>query len=77
MVTIPLRTRLNPDGTLDLRVATGLPESDVDVIVVVQPAATAGSTWPPDFFEQTYAAFAEHPIERPTEGEFDVRESLH
>jgi hypothetical protein len=75
MVTIPVKTRIQPDGTLDLRLSTGLPESDVEVVVVIQPAA-APSTWPEDFFERTYGAFAEHPIERPPQGEFDGRETL-
>ncbi len=76
MVTIPIRTRLEPDGTLDLRVPTGLPESEVEVVVVVRPAAVSASPWPAGFFERTYGAFAEHLLERPSPGEFDVRESL-
>ena len=34
MMTIPLKMRLEPDGTLDLHVATGLPASEVDVLVI-------------------------------------------
>ena len=75
MVTIPIRTRLEPDGTLELRVPTGLPESDVEVVIVVQPAK-ADSSWPPGFFEETYGAFAETPLERPDQGAWEVRENL-
>ncbi len=39
MVTIPVTTRLEADGVLNLRVPTGLPQADVEVIVVVQPIA--------------------------------------
>jgi hypothetical protein len=67
MVTIPLKTRIRPDGTLDLRLPTGLPESDVEVVVVIQPAA-APSAWPEGLFERTYGAFAECPCRTPTPG---------
>ena len=59
---ITVKTRTQSDGTLDLRLATGIRESDVEATVEVHPAA--GSTWPEGFFEQTFGAFAEHPIER-------------
>ena len=75
MVTIPVKTRIQADGTLDLRLPTGLPESDVEVVVVIQPAV-APSTWSEDFFDRTYGAFAEYPIERPPQGEFDAPETL-
>ena len=63
MVTIPVKTRLEPNGTLNLHVATGLPESDVDVLVFVQPVGVPAETWPEGFFEQTHGAFAEMPLE--------------
>jgi|NGEPerStandDraft_6_1074524.scaffolds.fasta_scaffold109298_2 hypothetical protein len=75
MVTIPLRTRLQPDGTLDLRISTGLPESDVEVLIVLQPADSRSSL-PAEFFAETYGAFAESPLERPAQGAWEVRESL-
>ena len=76
MVTIPVKTRLEANGTLSLRVPTGLPESDVDVVVIVQPVSSSSATWPEGFFEKTYSAFAEHPLERAPQGEFEAREFL-
>jgi hypothetical protein len=76
MVTIPVKTRLEADGVLNLRVPTGLPEADVDVVVIVQPVDTRAQTWPKDFFIETYGAFADHPIERGSQGAFDDREVL-
>ena len=76
MVTIPVKTRLKPDGTLDLQVPTGLPESDVDVVVVVQPAAAQAESWPTHFFQETYGAFAESPLDRSPQTEFNRREAL-
>ena len=74
MVTIPVKTRLQADGILSLRVSTGLPEMDVEVVIVVQPAEARANTWPDDFFQHTYAAFADDPIEGGTIGTFDDRE---
>ncbi len=73
MVIIPVKTRLEADGILNLRVPTGLPEADVDVIVTVQPVGARANTWPKDFFEETYGAFAAHSIERGSEGAFEDR----
>jgi len=64
MLTIPIKTRLEPDGTLDLRVPTGLRESDVEVLIVVQPAPPH-SFLPPEFFAETYGSFSQSPLERP------------
>ena len=76
MVTIPIKTRLQANGTLSLSVPTGLPESDVEVVVIVQPVSDSVAAWPKGFFEQTYGAFAEHPLERAPQGEFEAREVL-
>ena len=76
MLTIPIKTRLEPDGILTLRLPTGLPESDVEVVVIVQPVPDSVQNWPDGFFEQTYGAFAEQPLERGQQGEFEAREAL-
>lgn len=76
MMTIPVKTHLEADGILNLRVPTGLPATDVEVLVVVQPVEARANTWPEDFFEETYGAFVQHPIERGSQGEFDDREVL-
>jgi hypothetical protein len=76
MVTIPLRARLNPDGALDVHVPTGLPEAEVDVLVIVQPASRQATGWPAGFFEETYGAFADDPLERPPQGQLDAKEIL-
>jgi hypothetical protein len=75
MVTIPIKTRLEANGTLSLSVPTGLPESDVEVVVIIQPVSDSIATWPEGFFEQTYGAFAEQPLARAPQGEFDARDT--
>lgn len=76
MVTIPRKTRLNPDGTLDIHLATNLPESDVEVVVVVRPIAEAAALWPAGFFTETYGAFADFPLVCPPQARFEYREPL-
>ncbi|MBV9269383.1 MAG: hypothetical protein JO061_24655 [Acidobacteriaceae bacterium] len=65
---------LEADGILYLRVPTGLPETDVEVVVVVQPVQASANGWPEDFFQETYGAFADQPLERGNQGEFEARE---
>ena len=76
MVTIPVKTRLESNGTLNLHVSTGLPESDVEVVVIVQPVGAHAKTWPEGFFDQTYGAFAERSLERGTQAPYESREAL-
>ena len=50
MQTIQLRERTGTDGTLTLRVPVGRPDTEVDVVVVVQPKGPAGGVLPPGYF---------------------------
>ena len=64
MVSISVKSRVKADGTLDLNVATGLPESEVEVLVVVQPlgAQERENGWPAGFFAQTYGCLRDDPL---------------
>lgn len=78
MISIQTRTRVAADGTLTVQVPTDLPETDVDVMLVVQPVAGSPEAlgWPPGFFEETYGSLKDDPIERAPQGEMEVREAL-
>ena len=83
MVSIQLRTHVGPDGTLNLRVPTALRETDVEVLVVLQPVATTPVApspealgWPPGFFEETFGCLKDDPIERAPQGDYETREPL-
>ena len=79
MVTLPFKAHVQPDGALNLRITTGLSESDVDGVVVIQPTVEAPQprgAWPEGFFEQTYGALADEPLERRPQGELETRELL-
>lgn len=80
MQSIHLKSHVGSDGVLNLRVPLAVAETDVDVVVVVQPCSAESQAptngWLPGFFEQTYGSFREHPLERGEQGDFEVRESL-
>jgi len=50
-----VREKTGRDGTLSLRIPLGVPDSEFDVVVVVQPAAFASTSvvgsWPPGYFD--------------------------
>ena len=80
-MTIKTKSRINPDGTLDLHVPTGLPEAEVDVTVVVQPISGAREQptaqdlgWPPGFFERTFGCVPD--LMRAPQGDPDAREDV-
>lgn len=83
MQSIQLKGRVQADGTLALRVATDLPESDVDVVVVVSPirSETEKTTpsergWPPGYFERTAGCLALEPIQRWPQEEYEQRDDI-
>lgn len=78
MLSIKTTAHVGPDGTLTLAVPTPLRETDVEVMVVVQPVAPPNERgWPPGFFEATFGSLKDDPIERGPQGEYEVREALN
>src|SRR4051812_4592509 len=74
MVNIKTKSRVNADGSLVLPLATGLPESEVDVLVVVDPVpappvASGHGGWLPASLEALYGCLADDPLERLEQGE--------
>ncbi len=82
MTSFSIKTRLKPDGTLQVAIPTGLPEADVDVRVVVRPLdpgsgeVAQSSSWPEDFFDKTYGCLAEDPLVREPQLPHEARENL-
>jgi hypothetical protein len=69
MVTIVVNGRVKDDGTLDLHVTTGLRETDVEVLLVMEPlvlksgAEAAGEGgWPAGYFQKTFGSLRDNPI---------------
>ena len=76
MVTIAAKGRVGRDGTLDLRVTTGLPETDVEVLLVLEPTPSSKPGWPEGFFERTFGSLRDNPIACEPPPQFEVRQEL-
>jgi len=83
MHTYPAKARTATDGTLSLAISTGLPDADVDVLVVVDPLpGTAANpperlaSWPAVYFKEYFGALRDEGIVRDPQGEPEDREPL-
>ena len=56
------------DGTLELRIPTKLPETDVGVLLVLQPVGSEDTAptaiWPEGYFDRTFGSFRDNPLTR-------------
>ena len=80
MSTIELRTRVGPDGVLTLNVPVGMSEANREVKVVVESVEGSIGT-SPRMTREEWAHFVaatagtwKGELERPTQGEFEVRD---
>lgn len=83
MQSIKLTSHVGADGVLKLHIPLGLPDTELEVVVVLQPLAPASQRpaaeelgWPPGFFEETAGALQGDPLVREPQGEYEVREEL-
>jgi len=78
METITLHSRVGADGLLKLEVPVKMTNTELDVVLIVQPVAPARQDlgWPPGFFEQTYGSFRDQPLVRESQGDYEVRDEL-
>ena len=80
MISVKTRTHIGPDGTLMLEVPTPLRETDVEVMLVLQPLTASESgpeshDWPPGFFDRTFGSLRNDPLERLPQGDYEQREA--
>jgi hypothetical protein len=82
VVSFSVKSRVGPDGSLRVAVPTGLAETDVEVLIVVQPvlgqrsSGLAADSWPEGYFEMTFGCQAEDPLTREPDLQFEPREKL-
>jgi hypothetical protein len=78
MHTITVKSHIGADGLLQLNVPTNMPDSDVEILLVLQPLKQASPVnhWPEGFFEKTFGCLSDDPIERGDQGDFPIREDL-
>jgi hypothetical protein len=67
MQTIQTRERTGTDGTLTVRVPLGQPDTEFDVVLVVQPKVPAGRGWPPGYFD-LFGSVDDETFVRPPQG---------
>src|SRR5262249_7561608 len=68
------------DGILHVDIPVGVPNSEFEVVVVLQPKAVVTKPhtsedlgWPPGFFEQTAGSIQDPTFRRHDQGEFEKR----
>jgi hypothetical protein len=81
VLTIPAKARTAEDGTLSLEVPTGIPDTEVDVLIIVEAvrpcdnSSSPAAEWPKGFFE-LFESLREVNLERPPQGELQNRQPL-
>ncbi len=75
MISVKTKAHIGLDGTLSVAVPTPLSETDVEVMLVLQPIPKERG-WPPGFFEATAGAWQGEPLQREPQGEYEQREGL-
>jgi len=70
------------DGTVSIDVPSTLLHRKVEIIVIPLDEVSSGSEreaqkgWLPGFFEKTAGCFADDPIQRPPQGDYEQRRDL-
>ncbi len=77
METIRVQSRVGEDGILRLQVPVGVVNTELDVVLVVQPLGeqTEQDEWL-SFLERTAGILADDPITRPPQGDYETREPV-
>ncbi|HXB74813.1 MAG TPA: hypothetical protein VNY05_41665 [Candidatus Acidoferrales bacterium] len=69
MITFPAKAWTDADGTLSLAISTGLPDAEVDVVAVVEPAGrdvnVPSDEWPEGYFARNFGSLRDAGLERP------------
>ena len=73
MQTIRVVGKIGKDGMRSLHIPLDHPETEYEVLVVVQPRTTATTPeergWPPGYFEKTFGSIGDETFVRPPQGE--------
>jgi hypothetical protein len=79
METLKAKAQINEDGVLRLEIPTGLSAQEIDVVLVLaspEIQTVDANGWPIGFFERTYGALADDPMERPPQLPLDDRDPI-
>jgi hypothetical protein len=79
MKSVTFHSHVGADGILNLQVPVGMINTELEVMVIVQPVVQAESKsaepsgWLPGFFEEVIGGWAGEPLVRPEQGEYEMR----
>ncbi len=83
MKSITLRSHVGEDGVLKLQVPLDVTNTDLEVMVIVQPIADTSQleaaqekSWSPGFFEEVIGGWEGEPLVRESQGEYEDREEF-
>lgn len=79
MNTVKRRIKIDSDGLLHLEMPAGSANTEVEIVLVWQQASVGNvddNGWPIGFFDRTYGALADDPIERPEQLPLEEREEI-
>jgi len=83
MHSIKLKKRVGADGVLHLDIPLGITDKEVEIMVIYQPLETPTQLktpqqrgWMPGFFEEVIGGWVGEPLERPEQGDYEIREQL-
>jgi hypothetical protein len=79
METVKLVAQVDAEGTLHVAVPHHFANRQVEVVLVLQTVndtARDANGWPIGFFERTYGALADDPLERPEQLPLEVRDEI-
>ena len=77
-----VRSRTGPDGSLTVSVPTELPETEVEVVLVIRPvqpedgSGNEVSGWPEGFLERMYGCLADVGLKRHPQGDYETRDPI-
>jgi len=80
MQAVHVRSQIAADGTIELKVPTGMQAGEVDVTLILHPVVPASQPTEQEleasrrFVAQTAGAWRGEPLERPPQGEYEKRE---
>ena len=74
MQSVTLRSRISKDGILKLETPIGMPNTDVEVVLVVNPLEKH-LDWPEGFLEKFAGSMPDLPL-RESQGEYEMRDDL-
>ncbi|MCA9884296.1 MAG: hypothetical protein KC708_15040 [Anaerolineae bacterium] len=79
MQTMKVKAQIGDDGILKLEVPTGLSAQEIEVVLVMQSPEQQmvdANGWPVGFFERTYGALSDDPIERSPQLPLEDRDTI-